>query len=88
MPEDLVSFCDWLGNQRNDLEAVACDIEPKITESLNEIRAMDDCLFARMSGSGATCFGIFPTRAAATNAAISMSNQHPDWWVQATSTLI
>lgn len=87
LPNDPISFCEWLGDQRNDLEIPARELAPGISESLNVISAMDECLLARMSGSGATCFGIFPTAVGATNAAKSISRHHPNWWVQATSTL-
>jgi 4-diphosphocytidyl-2-C-methyl-D-erythritol kinase len=36
-----------------------------------------------MSGSGATCFGIYETRTAAEAAAQTIAANHPDWWVRA-----
>jgi 4-diphosphocytidyl-2-C-methyl-D-erythritol kinase len=38
-----------------------------------------------MSGSGATCFGLFGSSADAQEAARRMQAAQPDWWVQATS---
>ena len=44
---------------------------------------MPGCKLARMSGSGATCFGLFD--AGGTQAAArTLHHRHPDWWVRAT----
>jgi 4-diphosphocytidyl-2-C-methyl-D-erythritol kinase len=45
-----------------------------------------DCMFARMSGSGATVFGIFLSIEAATGAAERIRDARPDWWVAVTWT--
>jgi 4-diphosphocytidyl-2-C-methyl-D-erythritol kinase len=63
----------------NDLEAPALRLAPAITESLAALRAAPGCLLARMSGSGATCFGLFADAAVARLAAGGL--QHPGWWV-------
>jgi 4-diphosphocytidyl-2-C-methyl-D-erythritol kinase len=56
---DVHALVAWLGATRNDLEAAAIAIAPPIADTLAAMRARPGCLFARMSGSGATCFGIF-----------------------------
>ena len=61
----------------NDLQAPAISLCPPIAEVLAAISASPGCLFARMSGSGATCFGIFPNAAAAASAAAALP---PAWW--------
>ncbi|MCA3342341.1 MAG: 4-(cytidine 5'-diphospho)-2-C-methyl-D-erythritol kinase, partial [Roseomonas sp.] len=61
----------------NDLEAPAISLCPPIAEVLAAISASPGCLLARMSGSGATCFGIFPNAAAAASAAAALP---PAWW--------
>lgn len=76
----LPEFCRWLAAQRNDLEAPARALQPEIAEVLT---ALSGAVLARMSGSGATCFGIYPSRAAAEAAAAQLSAEHPGWWVQA-----
>jgi 4-diphosphocytidyl-2-C-methyl-D-erythritol kinase len=63
----------------NDLQAPAIAIAPVIAEVLLAIEALPACLLARMSGSGATCFGLFPTPAAARAAAAAITR--PGWWV-------
>lgn len=81
---DLVA---WLRQCRNDLEAPACLAEPSVGAVLDALRTRPGCLLARMSGSGATCFGLFADAGAATAAAGRLSKAHRDWWVAAAQTL-
>lgn len=74
-------FLDWLATQRNDLEAPARSLTPEIDQVLDGLMGTDGCKLARMSGSGATCFGLYFDRKAAQNAAESLSRTQPDWWV-------
>ena len=80
-----VEMADLLAAYRNDLEEPALAIEPEIGEALMALRAADDCLLARMSGSGSACFGLFPTLDAAEQAASSLKVQKPAWWIAATT---
>ncbi|WP_299563560.1 4-(cytidine 5'-diphospho)-2-C-methyl-D-erythritol kinase [uncultured Sulfitobacter sp.] len=73
--DNLATLCRWLARQRNDLEAPARTIAPQIDDVL---AAMDDALLARMSGSGATCFGIYENAA---HAEARIRTARPDWWV-------
>lgn len=63
----------------NDLEAPAIGLQPVIGDALAAIRDQPDCLLSRMSGSGATCFGLFPTAAHAKRAATGLRRE--GWWV-------
>lgn len=83
--EDNKDWLDWLGRQRNDLEAAAIDQQPVIAEVLEELRALPGCRLARMSGSGATCFGLFDLEQWLDTA--PMRQRHPNWWIVATETL-
>jgi 4-diphosphocytidyl-2-C-methyl-D-erythritol kinase len=78
--EDLLQF---LRTTANDLEAPALAIQPVIADVLREIEKAD-ALIARMSGSGATCFGLFGSEESASRAARTISAAHPGWWVCAT----
>lgn len=88
-PDALDRFVDWLAAQRNDLEAPARAMAPEIDVALAALSAAEDCLLARMSGSGATCFGLFDRRnpMAARAAAGQISAAHADWWVQSAPVL-
>jgi 4-diphosphocytidyl-2-C-methyl-D-erythritol kinase len=68
----------------NDLEAPALALAPVIGEALDGLRATPECRAARMSGSGATVFGLYPTPQAARRAARLLSTRHPDWWIKST----
>lgn len=72
----------FLRMQRNDLEAAARQIAPKIGAVTEALTAQPGCLIARMSGSGATCFGVFADPLHAAGAARALSAAHPGWWVR------
>ncbi len=80
------AVCAYLDATRNDLQAPAIAVCPLIADVLNALRA-ETPLLARMSGSGATCFAIFPDRTATARAASRIAARHPDWFVLATRTL-
>jgi 4-diphosphocytidyl-2-C-methyl-D-erythritol kinase len=69
--------------QPNDLEGAAIALVPIIAEVLAVVRTLPGCGLARMSGSGATCFGLFASAAEATAAAKILSGKRPHWWVRA-----
>jgi 4-diphosphocytidyl-2-C-methyl-D-erythritol kinase len=75
---DAREMADDLGRQRNDLQPAAIALRPAIGEVLSALEAAPECLLARMSGSGATCFGLFTDAAAARRAASGL--QRPGWW--------
>ncbi len=80
---DVVDCAGWLAGQRNDLEAPARALVPEIGEVLAALKQAG-ALLARMSGSGATCFGLFPDRQAAVRAAAGIEQAVPGWWVRST----
>ena len=75
------AFCAWLAGTRNDLTAAAVATVPPVADVLNALSAAPGSLMARMSGSGATCFGLFPTERAAIQAAGWLASRCGDWWV-------
>jgi 4-diphosphocytidyl-2-C-methyl-D-erythritol kinase len=74
----------WLGDQRNDLEPPAMAMVPEVGAVVDAISAAPHCQMARMSGSGATCFGVFADIKHANAAAERLQRAHPDWWVVST----
>lgn len=80
------ALAGWLARQRNDLEAPAIAVAPVIAEVLAAIAATTP-LLTRMSGSGATCFGLFASRGDAVAAARTVSRRRPGWWVRAAPVL-
>jgi 4-diphosphocytidyl-2-C-methyl-D-erythritol kinase len=73
-----------LNSRRNDLERAAIGLAPGIAAVLSALRDQAGVRFARMSGSGATCFALFDTALAARTAAKRFSVTHPSWWTVAT----
>jgi len=82
---DASAVIDWLAATRNDLQPPAIELAAEIPACLDAL-ADSGAIFSRMSGSGATCFGVFADRAAATLAATRILRQHPGWFVAATRT--
>lgn len=80
-PADAHALAEVLAASRNDLTAPAVTLLPLVGEMLAAIAAQPDCLLARMSGSGATCFGLFADETAARAAARGLSAHQPGWWV-------
>ena len=79
--EDAASLVGWLATQRNDLETPAIEVAPEIGAVLDVLRAAESCGLARMSGSGATCFAVFPDSETAIAAGEVIRAAHPEWWL-------
>ncbi len=77
-PKKSSELMDFLLKTKNSLAKPTSEIVPEIKKILDVLRASDDCLLARMSGSGATCFGIYKDTQACEEA---ISKMDPNWWV-------
>ncbi len=77
---DAAALAAALAGSANDLQPPACALCPPITSVLQRLAALPGCLLARMSGSGATCFALFPDPAAAQAAQGSVPAA---WWCAA-----
>jgi 4-diphosphocytidyl-2-C-methyl-D-erythritol kinase len=75
---DAAAMARDLAGLRNDLQPAALALHPPIGAALAALAADPACLLARMSGSGATCFGLYADAAAATRAASKLAR--PGWW--------
>ncbi|MGH6905191.1 MAG: 4-(cytidine 5'-diphospho)-2-C-methyl-D-erythritol kinase [Geminicoccaceae bacterium] len=85
-PRSRSDLLDWLRGCPNDLEAPARRLEPLIDRVLEALGREPGCRLARMTGSGATCFGVFDDRQTAARAAAALRRARPEWWVAATAT--
>jgi len=81
----IAAVIDWLSARRNDLEAPALALTPAIGAALSAVAATGQIALTRMSGSGATVFGLYPSDDAAQSAARALSAAHPVAWVKATT---
>ena len=75
------TFFRYLCRQRNDLEGVVCDLFPEVKEMLSVIKSTNNCQVCRMSGSGATCFGLYIDQECAIKAAKTLKESVPKAWV-------
>jgi 4-diphosphocytidyl-2-C-methyl-D-erythritol kinase len=80
-PTDRAGMLEWLRRCPNDLEAPARRLAPAIDRVLEALGQQPGCRLARMSGSGATCFGVFDDPGAAARAAAAVRREYPRWWV-------
>jgi 4-diphosphocytidyl-2-C-methyl-D-erythritol kinase len=76
---DVAALAATLARSGNDLERPAIALAPAIGDALAVLRGDAHCLLARMSGSGATCFGLFSTPVQAEAAAARL--RRPGWWL-------
>ena len=69
----------------NALQAPALGLMAEIAQVLDVIGKTDACKLARMSGSGAGCFGLYDNEMAAKTAATYIASKQPNWWCIASS---
>ena len=77
-------LAEWLSGTRNDLQQPAIEIAPVVGQAIDLLAKQSGCLIARMSGSGATCWGMFGSKQEADAAAANLQAMRPDWWSVAT----
>jgi 4-diphosphocytidyl-2-C-methyl-D-erythritol kinase len=82
-PEDSQALAAALQTRGNDLTEAAITVTPAIRDVLAAIADTESCLLARLSGSGATCFGIYADAAAAEAARRTVLAANPAWWAVA-----
>ena len=73
-------WINWLLLQRNDLMEPAVSVEPVISEVLQFISNQISVEKVSMSGSGATCFGVFENKHDCDLAMKQVRQERPDWW--------
>lgn len=81
-PRDAAALAAALGPLRNDLTAAAVSLEPEVGRILAALSILPGCLLSRMSGSGATSWGLFATEYECRTAARTLRAEHPGWWVE------
>jgi 4-diphosphocytidyl-2-C-methyl-D-erythritol kinase len=79
---DVDALAEVLAGTRNDLEAPAVRLAPQIGVVLEALRAAPEARFARMSGSGATCFALCADGDRAQALAGRLARAQADWWIQ------
>lgn len=75
---DVGTMAHDLRELRNDLQPPAIALQPAIGDVIAALETTPGCRLARMSGSGATCFGLFDDPGVAAEVATRL--RRPDWW--------
>jgi len=81
---------EWIADlkiYRNDLTDAAIAVTPEIRDVLSALGETKECLLHRLSGTGATCYGIYSTPEAANIAAHTLEEKYSEWWVVKTNML-
>ncbi|MEI6986590.1 MAG: 4-(cytidine 5'-diphospho)-2-C-methyl-D-erythritol kinase [Rhodospirillaceae bacterium] len=81
-PRTVQAFAAELTARRNDLTAPAVALAPVIATVLAALDATAGCLLARLSGSGATCYALYPDDETAAAAAAALASGHHGWWIR------
>lgn len=84
--QDSGTLLETISASRNDLAVAARELCPVVESVLRALEQSPGCTLARMSGSGATCFGIFPDAKSCQRAGAVISKAHQAWWVCPTRT--
>lgn len=82
-PKDVAALAEVLRSRGNDLTDAAITVTPVIRDVLDAIAQTESCLLSRLSGSGATCFGLYAGAAEAEAARKAVLQAHPGWWAVA-----
>jgi 4-diphosphocytidyl-2-C-methyl-D-erythritol kinase len=81
MPKSAEELAAGLKQRFNDLEEPAIGLVDAVGGVIDLIASQHGCLLSRMSGSGATCFGIFADDVSARKAAHHIKEQIREYWV-------
>ncbi len=77
---DLGALAAFLELRGNDLLPAAISLTPLIADVLAELRRAPNIVYTGLSGSGATCFGLFENDADAQKAGELIISLHSEWW--------
>lgn len=81
-PRDAATLAEALTVRRNDLTPAAISLNPEVGRVLASLAVLPGCLLSRMSGSGATCWGLFTTEYECRSAARQLRAENPNWWIE------
>ncbi len=85
MASSVEEFCSQLSDRyRNDLQAPAEALHPEISSVLTALADDQQAVFSAMSGSGATCFALYPDAQMAALSASMLADRFSDAWAVVT----
>ena len=74
-------------NEQNDLQELVIKKFPAIEKIINFINIQKGCSFARMTGSGSVCYGVFTSEKTAKAALVSVKSRYPKFWFSVAKTI-
>ena len=77
----------FLKSQSNDLEKIVFELYPKVKNLIEFVRKQNGCYFARITGSGSACFGIFASMKSANQARKLIKIKFPNYWCMTSKTI-
>jgi 4-diphosphocytidyl-2-C-methyl-D-erythritol kinase len=80
-PLERSALLAWLAARGNCLTRAAVTCVPAIARVFDAIGALPGCRLVRMTGSGATCFGLFDDAPSVNDAADRLKKSHENWWI-------
>ena len=83
MPKSLAGWHSLIKATDNDLQPVAETLVPEILHMIDALKDTHEVITARMTGSGATCFALYPSIIEAQVAEVKLRDKYPQWWIQA-----
>ena len=82
-PDNIHELEQMFSKTQNGLLKPAIQLVPEIELVIKKLRDTKNIIDARLNGSGATCFGIFPTENDAKIAVQTITKGNPHWWIKA-----
>ena len=80
-------FIDLMKNEKNDLQRPVIKKFPIIEKIINLIASQKGCHFARMTGSGSVCFGVFSNNELVKAAQVRVSKKYGAYWCKVGRTI-
>ena len=78
---------NYLLNNKNELQSIVEKKYPIITKLLTDISLERGCYFARMTGSGSVCYGLFKDKINAKKALYKIKRKYPKFWLSLAKTV-
>ena len=81
------NFIEYLINSKNDLQSIVEKKHKILRKLLLNINEFKECHFARMTGSGSTCYGVFVNKNSSMVALKKLRKKYPKFWISIAKTI-
>lgn len=82
-PKSQAGWQSLIKTTQNDLQPVAESMVPEVMQIIDMLKSTSEVITVRMTGSGATCFALYPSLVEAQIAELKLREEQPNWWIQA-----